>query len=189
MVAHLFQICASSLPSLNAFFLSSKSLILSPLSLVKIFSPLTTVIRLLLYLLPYLSISPISHFGIILTLWLFFIPIMHSSLLQDHSFKPKLQRFLYGICYERSLQSFQHSLSVLNDPIRTAQYYTLVGKDSSALPQPQIPSGLTCTCRRLPRSPIIDQEGRHFTTGCPSRVVRQASSNSIIQRLLYILHS
>ena len=56
------------------------------------------------------------------------------------------------------------------------------------LPQPQIPSGLTCSCRRLPHSPIIDQEGRHFTTGCPLRGVRQASSNSIIQRLLYILY-
>ena len=36
-----------------------------------------------------------------------------TTLLQDHSLKPKLQRFLYGICYKRSLQSFQHSLSVL----------------------------------------------------------------------------
>ena len=116
--------------------------------------------------------------------------------------------FLYGICYERSLQSFQHSLSVFNDPIRTAQYYTLIGKDSSRwqyliptfglyimsdkdyqsalarrfyLPQPQIRSGLTCSCRR---SPIIDQEGRHFTTGCPLRGVRQTSSNSIIQRIV-----
>jgi hypothetical protein len=40
----------------------------------------------------------------------------------------------------------------------------------------------------LPRSPIIDQEGRHFTTGCPLRGVRKASSNSIIQRLLFILY-
>ena len=37
----------------------------------------------------------------------------------------------------------------------------------------------------MPRSPIIDQEGRHFTTGC---IFRQASSNSIIQRLLYNLY-
>jgi hypothetical protein len=87
MVVHLSLICASFssvptvLPSLNAFPLSSKFSILFPLSLLKIFSPLTTIIRLLLYLLLYLSISPISHFGIILTLWLLFIPIMHSSLL------------------------------------------------------------------------------------------------------------
>ena len=142
---------------------------------------------LIIYLLPYISISPISHFGIILTLWLIFIlknaQLPLSSLPQDHSLKPKLQRFLYVICYERSLQSFQHSLSVLNDSIRTAHYHTLIGKDSSRwqylipkfglytmydkdyqsalarcfyLPQSQIPSGLTCTCRRLPRSPIID---------------------------------
>jgi hypothetical protein len=38
------------------------------------------------------------------------------------------------------------------------------------------------------RSRIIGQEGRLFTTGCPLRSVRQASSNSIIQRLLYILY-
>lgn len=156
-----------------------------------------------------------DYFDSVATLHSHHAQLSLTTLLQDYSLKPKLQRFLYGICYERYLQSFQHSLSVLNDPIRTAHYYTLIGKDSSRwqylipkfglytmsdkdyqsalarrfyLPQPQIPSGLTCSCRRLPHSPIIDQEGRHFTTGCPLRGVRQASSNSIIQRLLYILY-
>jgi hypothetical protein len=77
--------------------------------------PPTTVIRLLLFLLPYLSISPISHFGIILTLWLIFNPIMHSSLLL----------LSYRII------ALNPSSNTFNDPIRTAHYYTLIGKDSS----------------------------------------------------------
>jgi len=68
-----FSSAPTLFPSLYAFLLSSKSSILSPLS--------TTIIKLLLFFLPYLSISPISHFRIILTLWLIFNPIMHSSLL------------------------------------------------------------------------------------------------------------
>ena len=131
------------------------------------------------------------------------------SLISSHSLKPKLQRFLYGICYKQSLQSFQLSLLVLNDPIRIAHYYTLIGKDSSRwkylipkfglytmsgkdyqsalarrfyLPQPQIPSGLP-----QPRSPIINQVDRHFTTGCPLRGVRQASSNSIFCTMLAVV--
>lgn len=109
---------------------------------------------------------------------------LFTTLLQDHSLKPKLQRFLYGICYERSLQIFQHSLSLLNDLIRVAHYYTLIGKDSSRwqylipkfglysmsgkdyqsalarrfyLPQPQIPFGLTCTYKKAVISPLAAQ--------------------------------
>ena len=119
-----------------------------------------------------------------------------TTLLHDHCLKPKLQHFLYGFCYDRSLTTFQRSLSLLNDPIRTAHYYTILGKDSSRwqyvipkfglytlpdkhyqsaltrryhLPQPHITPGLSYTCRRLPNPPLIDPEGRHFTTGCPLR--------------------
>ena len=103
MVVHLFLTCVLSnsvptlLPSPNAFLLSLKSSILSLPYHLKIFSPPMTVIRLLLYFLPYLSISPIFHFGIILILWQL-MQIFLTTLLQDHSLKPKLQRFLYGIC-------------------------------------------------------------------------------------------
>ena len=76
MVVHLFLICASFssaptlLPSPNAFPISSQDI----LSFYDNY-------QAPYYLLPYLSISPISYFGIILSLWLIFIPIMHSSLL------------------------------------------------------------------------------------------------------------
>ena len=127
----------------------------------------------------------------------FFIPIVHSSLVSYYSPSGS---------YERSVQPFQHSLSLVNVPIRTAHYYTLISKDSSLwqnlipkfclytmsdkdyqsglawrfyLPHPQIPSGLTCTTHlSLLHSPIIDQEGHHLTTGMSAKP----------QRLLYILN-
>ena len=121
-----------------------------------------------------------DYFDSVTTLHSHHADLSLTTFLQDHSLKPKLQRFLYGICYERSLQTFQHSLSLLNDPIRVAHYYTLIGKDSSRwqylipkfglytmsdkdyqsalarrfyLPHPQIPFGLTSlvvVCLDLP---------------------------------------
>jgi len=177
----LTQQCAY-VASDNQFpIVSSKSSILYPQSQVKIFLPPTTVIRFLLYLLPYLSINP------------FFIPIVHSSLVSYYSPSGS---------YERSVQPFQHSLSLFNVPIRTAHYYTLISKDSS-LWQNLIPkfclytmsvkdyqSGLAWRfylphphCRHLLRSPIIDQEGHHLTTGCPLRGVCQASKTVVYSEL------
>jgi len=106
----LTQQCAYAASDNQFPIVSSKSSILYPQSQVKIFLPPTTVIRFLLYLLPYLSINP------------FFIPIVHSSLVSYYSPSGS---------YERSVQPFQHSLSLVNIPIRTAHYYTLISKDSS----------------------------------------------------------
>ena len=51
------------------------------------------------------------------------------------------------------------------------------------LPHPQIPSGLTCTCRHLLRSPIIDQEGHHLTTGCLLRGILNYSMLAVVPLL------
>jgi hypothetical protein len=37
-------------------------------------------------------------------------------------------------------------------------------------------------------APLIDVEGRHFTTGCGLRGVRQSTSRAITQSLAYIIH-
>jgi len=52
---------------------------------------------------------------------------------------------------------------------------------------PHILPSLPCTCLRLPLSPLIDQEGHHYTTGCPLQGVRQVSRTSLINAILYIL--
>ena len=84
----------------------------------------------------------------------------------------------------------RESLQRLNNPIMSANYYTLLGKDESLvlkvvarlgfysvtnllfqsillrrlfLRQPTIPVGHICSCST---APIIDVEGRHFKTGC-----------------------
>ena len=133
MVAHLFLICVLSnsvhiLPPLpNNFPVSSRFLILSPQSHYKIFSLPMTPIRPLSFLLHFHSMNFTLPFGIIwfsgTTLFSACQPLSYCP----SALKPKLQHFLYGFCYDRSLTAFQRSLSLLNDPIRTAHYYTILG--------------------------------------------------------------
>ena len=105
----------------------------------------------------------------------------------------------------------RESLQRLNNPIMSANYYTLLGKDESLvlkvvarlgfysvtnllfqsillrrlfLRQPTIPVGHICC---YSTAPIID-EGRHFTTGCGLRGARQSTSRSIVHSLAYICH-
>jgi len=105
---------------------------------------------------------------------------------------------------------FQRSLFQLHDPISAAHYYTIVGKDSSrwqhVIPKfglyamtdkhfqsslarrYHLPQATTFLYMPLRLPPLIDPESRHYTTGCPLRGVRQASSTSLINALLYILY-
>ena len=69
------------IPKCASFLLSLKSLTLSQLSHLKIFLPPTTIISLLLFFLPYFSISPIFYFEIILILSHIFIPSCRPLLL------------------------------------------------------------------------------------------------------------
>ena len=73
---------------------------------------------------PLPSISPISHFGIILTLWLIFIlknaQLSLTSLPQDHIFKPKLQLFAmndlsnhFSNPYQFSMTPFRQHITIL----------------------------------------------------------------------------
>jgi len=134
------------------------------------------------------------------------------SILSTYRHDSKLQHYLYTLCYSSYLTSFRDSLQQQNNPALTANYYTLLGKDESLvlkvvarlgfysvtnvlfqsillrrlfLRQPTIPVGHSCSCSRLP---LIDVEGRHFTTECGLRGVRQSTSRSIIQSLSYICH-
>ena len=81
MVAHLFLILHILPPSPDAFPVSSRFLILSPQSHYKMFSPPTTPIRLLPFLLHFHSINFTLPFGIILIQWLNFILSMPTFLL------------------------------------------------------------------------------------------------------------
>jgi hypothetical protein len=134
------------------------------------------------------------------------------SILATHRHDSKLQHTLYVLCYSSYLSAFRESIQCHGTPSMVANYYTLLGKDESLvlkavarlgfysvtnalfqsillrrlfLRQPTIPVGGSCSCST---TPLIDVEGRHFTTGCGLRGVRQSTSRSIVQSLAYICH-
>ena len=135
-----------------------------------------------------------------------------ATIMSTHRHDSKLQHSLYMLCYSSYLSSFHVSLHAVDNPTRVANYYTLLGKDESLalkvvarlgfysvanvlfqsiilrrlfLRQPTIPVGRNCSCST---TPLIDVEGRHFTTGCGLRGVRQSTSRAITQSLAYICH-
>ena len=54
------------------------------------------------------------------------------------------------------------------------------------LRQPTIPVGRNCSCST---TPFIDVEGRHFTSGCGLRGVRQSTSRAETQYIIHYSHA
>ena len=128
------------------------------------------------------------------------------TIMSTHRHDCKLQHSLYVLCYSSYLSTFKVSFHALDNPTIVANYYTLLVLKAVArlgfysvtnllfqsiilrrlfIRQPTIPVGHNCSYSTVP---LIDVEGRHFTTGCGLRGIHQSTSRAITQSLAYIIH-